>query len=148
MGLHREDARSPLFAGETGAPSHRPVGIMTWAAAALFAAGLVVSAPQAAYAEQKPAFEPRAEAPEEYPEGPGRDETFYACTACHNFKLVAQQGMSRRQWNESIDLMIDRHNMQPVDPADRKAILDYLEATFPARAPANRPGWQNPFGPK
>ena len=50
--------------------------------------------------------------------GTGRDETFYACTACHGFKLIAQQGMSRRQWEESIELMVRRHNMPPLAPKD------------------------------
>jgi hypothetical protein len=87
---------------------------------------------------------PRAEEPEEFPQGPGRDDTFYACTACHNFKLVAQQGMNRRQWDESIDLMIEKHNMPKLTDKERTVILDYLEATYPPRAPA-RGGWQNPF---
>src|SRR5262245_29617874 len=44
---------------------------------------------------QAPApFRPSDEQPEDLPTGPGRDETFYACTACHNFKLVSAQGMS------------------------------------------------------
>ena len=40
-------------------------------------------------------FTPRDESPEEFAAGAGRDETFYACTACHGFKLVAQQRMTR-----------------------------------------------------
>ncbi len=89
-------------------------------------------------------FVPRAENPEDYPPGPGRDDTFYACTACHGFKLVAQQGMTRRQWEESIQLMIEKHKMPPLPAKERETVLDYLEATFPPRAPAGR-GWQNPF---
>ena len=42
-------------------------------------------------------FTPREETPEQFPAGAGREEAFYACTACHNFKLVAAQGMTRRQ---------------------------------------------------
>jgi hypothetical protein len=90
-------------------------------------------------------FAPRDELPEEFPAGPGRDDTFYACTPCHNFKLVAQQGMSRRQWDESIELMISKHNMPEISDKDRKIVLDYLEATYPPRAPAAQGGWQNPF---
>ena len=93
-------------------------------------------------------FTPRDEAPEEYPAGPGRDDTFYACTACHNFKLVAQQGMTRRQWEESLQLMYDKHKMPVLPPKEREIVLKYLEATFPPRAPANRGGWQNPFTPR
>ena len=46
-------------------------------------------------AQAQATFTPREESPEEFVAGPGRDETFYACTACHGFKLVAQQGLSR-----------------------------------------------------
>ena len=93
-------------------------------------------------------FAPRDENPEDYPVGPGRDDTFYACTACHGFKLVAQQGMTRRQWEDSLQWMTDRHGMSPLPPKDLKIVLDYLETTFPPRAPAGRGGWQNPFAPR
>jgi len=96
---------------------------------------------------QSAAFTPRDENPEDFPAAAGRDETFYACTACHNFKLVAAQGMTRAHWDDSINLMIRRHNMPPPDVADRDVILNYLEATYPPRTPAGR-GWQNPFLPK
>ena len=91
-------------------------------------------------------FTPRDENPEDFPAGAGRDETFYACTACHNFKLVAAQGLTRAGWDDSINLMIRRHNMPPLDEKDRVVVLNYLEATYPPRAPAGgRGGWQNPF---
>jgi hypothetical protein len=90
-------------------------------------------------------FTPRDESPEEFVAAPGRDETFYACTACHNFKLVAAQGLNRAGWEDSINLMIRRHNMPPLDPKDREVVLGYLEAAYPSRTPAARPGWQNPF---
>lgn len=89
-----------------------------------------------------PEFAPREEEPAQFPAGAGRDETFYACTACHNFKLVAAQGMTRRQWDNSITWMSEKHNMPPLDAKDRETILGYLEATFPPRAPAGRGGWQ------
>ena len=92
-----------------------------------------------------PSFAPRDENPEDFPSGPNRDETFYACTPCHNFKLVAAQGQTRRQWNDTLDFMTSRHNMPVIEGDDRKNVLDYLEATFPPRAPAGRGGWQNPF---
>ena len=57
-------------------------------------------------------FTPRDESPEEFVAGAGRDETFYACTACHGFKLVAQQGLTRAQWDELA---------QPDDPPPRHA---------------------------
>jgi hypothetical protein len=93
---------------------------------------------------QAPAFTPSEETPEQFPAGAGRDDTFYACTACHNFKLVAAQGLNRRQWDESLTWMTQRHNMPALEGKERETVLDYLEATFPPRAPA-RGGWQNPF---
>ena len=104
-------------------------------------AGLLWTAPAMAQST----FAPSDESPEDFPAGAGRDETFYACTACHGFKLVAQQGMTRAQWDDSINLMIRRHNMPPPDDKDRAVLLGYLEATYPPRAPAARGGWQNPF---
>jgi hypothetical protein len=116
--------------------------------AILLAASLALAAPFADSAFAQGQFIPRDESPEDYPAGAGRDDTFYSCTACHGFKLIAQQGMSRRQWEESLQLMIDRHNMAPLPDKDKKVVLDYLEATYPPRAPAGRGGWQNPFAPR
>ena len=90
-------------------------------------------------------FTPRDENPEDFPAGAGRDDTFYACTACHGFKLVAQQGMNRRQWDESLSWMTVKHGMPKLDGKERDTVLNYLEATFPPRAPASGGGWQNPF---
>ena len=90
-------------------------------------------------------FTPRDESPEEFAAAACRDETFYACTACHGFRLVAQQGMTRAQWEDSINLMIRRHNMPPLDDKVREKVLTYLETAYPPRAPAGRGGWVNPF---
>jgi hypothetical protein len=86
---------------------------------------------------------PREESPQDYPDHPGRDQTFYNCTPCHGFKLVAQQGQSRRQWEDTLDFMTQRHNMPKLDDKDRKTVLDYLEVAFPPRTTPG--GWQNPF---
>jgi hypothetical protein len=115
-------------------------------AASLALAAVVVAAGLGLVQAQQ--FTPRDENPEDYPAGPGRDDTFYSCTACHGFKLVAQQGMSRRQWEESLQLMVDRHGMPPLPEKEQKIVLDYLEATFPPRAPEPGRGWQNPFAPR
>jgi mono/diheme cytochrome c family protein len=106
----------------------------------LFIASLLLFAVATAAAQN---FTPREESPEDFPAAAGRDETFYTCTACHNFRLVAAQGMNRRQWNESIDLMVSRHGMPAPDDKEREALLTYLETAFPPRAPSG--GFQNPF---
>jgi hypothetical protein len=96
------------------------------------------------------AFTPRDESPEEFAAGAGagRDETFYACTACHNFKLVAAQGLTRAGWDDSLNLMVRKHNMPPLGAKDRETVLNYLETAYPPRAPAGGRGWQNPFSKK
>src|SRR4051812_14769453 len=87
---------------------------------------------------------PRDKTPKGFAAPPGRDEPFYPCPACHNFKLVAAQGLTRAGWDDSINLMIRRHNMPPPEPKDREVLLNYLETAYPPRAPG-RGGWQNPF---
>jgi hypothetical protein len=95
-----------------------------------------------------PAFAPATETLEDLPAGPGREETFYACTACHNFKLVAAQGLTRAQWDDSLTWMTTRHNMADIQGAERALILDYLEKHYPPKAPSRSGGWRNPFAPQ
>ena len=95
-----------------------------------------------------PAFVPRDESPEDFAPGPGREEAFYACTACHNFKLVAAQGLSRERWDDTLTFMTTRHNMPALAGDERRLVLDYLETAYPPRPPASRGGWQNPFAPR
>lgn len=113
-------------------------------AAAALGAAVFHTAPLMVAAQAPGAgFEPRVEDIETLPAGPGREETFYGCTACHAFKLVASQGMTRQRWDETIQLMIDRHNMNEPTPSDRAAMLEYLEKHYPPRTPSG--GWRNPF---
>ena len=99
---------------------------------------------------QSPAqnFAPREETPEALPEGPGREETFFTCTACHNFKLVAAQGLNRSQWDDSLSWMTKRHNMANIQGPDRDLILDYLARHYPPRETRGGGGWKNPFAPQ
>lgn len=60
------------------------------------------------------------------PPGKGREETFYLCSPCHSLKLVTQQGLSARRWNEVMDWMKDEQEMPELEPEDRKLIVDYL----------------------
>ncbi len=57
--------------------------------------------------------------------------------------LWSSQGMTRQRWDEAIQLMIDRHNMNELTSSDKAAMLDYLEKHYPPRAPNG--GGQNPF---
>jgi hypothetical protein len=114
----------------------RLVFVFTLALLALSAIGFV--------AAQTPAFTPRHEEPEEFPEAPGREEAFYGCTACHGFKIVAQQGMSRQRWDDTIEFMIQQHKMHTLSAQEREKILDYLARAF-SEQPAARRARPNPF---
>jgi mono/diheme cytochrome c family protein len=104
---------------------------------AAFLLALLAAVPAAA---QQPRL---YEAPEDLPEGEGREEAFYQCSACHGFNLVARQGMSRDFWEDTWDLMVERHGMFDPGPQAREAIVSYLTETFPPRAEPG--GWKNPF---
>jgi hypothetical protein len=113
------------------------------AASALAALALLVAVPAFDGATQEQRERPKEEQPEDYPDGPNREDTFYFCTPCHSFKIVAAQGMSRDRWNETLDFMVTRHKMPDVQGADREKMLDYLAGVFPERKQPG--GWKNPF---
>lgn len=86
---------------------------------------------------------PREEKVEDLPDHPGRDETFGLCAACHAYRIVSNQGLSRERWDETLTWMSERHNMPPLEGEDRKVILDYLATAHPPKA--NTGGFKNPF---
>ena len=111
--------------------------------AALVAALSLVVVPAFDASAQTKRVRPAEEQPENYPDGPNRETTFYSCTACHSFRIVAAQGMSRERWDESLNWMVERHRMPEVKGEERDKILDYLAAAFPERTQPG--GWKNPF---
>ena len=60
------------------------------------------------------------------PPGEGREDVYSFCAACHSAKLVAQQGLSRESWTETLDWMIEEQGMAELDDEMRTVILDYL----------------------
>ena len=64
------------------------------------------------------------------PEGPGKEATFYACHGCHSFRLVSQQGLSRKHWDETLDWMVEEQGMPELEEEERILILDYLEEHY------------------
>jgi len=79
---------------------------------------------------------------EDFPEGKGREETANMCAACHSGRIVSQQGLSRPQWDETLDVMTERHKMPKLKGEERALILEYLATAFPPKA---RRGTPNPF---
>ena len=61
---------------------------------------------------------------------PGASETFGACTSCHSERIVAQQGLTREQWDELLDWMAQEQEMEPIEGDARTTILDYLGAHY------------------
>lgn len=76
------------------------------------------------------AFAPPALAEEDefqgLPKGPGQEQTFYTCSACHSIKLVLQQRMNRVDWDETLDYMVAEQAMDKMEPTERNVVLDYL----------------------
>ena len=64
------------------------------------------------------------------PAGPGQEETYYNCVACHSMKLVTQQRLTRESWDEVLDWMVDEQEMEPMEPELRIIVLDYLTAHY------------------
>lgn len=106
----------------------------------------ICNAPLPGHAQQQQRiFTPTDESPEDLPAGSGREETFYSCTPCHGFKIVAQQGMTRDQWDDSLNWMTARHGMNRIEGDDRKLILDYLAQHYPPTTRAGGRDSPNPF---
>ncbi|MDG1437470.1 MAG: hypothetical protein P8P98_00740, partial [Emcibacteraceae bacterium] len=60
------------------------------------------------------------------PQGEGREEVFYLCSACHSIKTVVQQKLSRDAWDKTLDYMVAEQGMPELDTEDRVKILNYL----------------------
>lgn len=71
------------------------------------------------------------ETPEALPDALGREETFYACTACHGSAVIRRSRLSREGWDELMDWMTDKHGMAPLEGDNRRVIVDYLARAFP-----------------
>ena len=113
-------------------------------AAALVAAALLATTGSPAAAQDSAAvFEPTLDDLDDLPVGPGQEETFYACTACHGLALIKSQGMNRERWDSTVSLMVRAHNMPEPTPEERELIVSYLAEHFPPREQGR--GWQNPF---
>ena len=62
--------------------------------------------------------------------GEGAFETHAYCTACHSERLVAQQGLTRPDWDELLEQMVEEHEMTPIEEPDRSRVLGYLATHY------------------
>jgi hypothetical protein len=66
----------------------------------------------------------------ELPAGPNRDIVYRKCASCHDLQnLVDTKGLSRENWNGTIDDMVT-YGMT-ITPDEREQILQYLAAYLP-----------------
>ena len=64
------------------------------------------------------------------PAGPGREDGFYVCQSCHSLAIVKQQGLDRVSWDEVLKWMVAEQEMDPLEPDQRKRVLDYLTTHY------------------
>ena len=69
----------------------------------------------------------------------GAEETYAYCTVCHSERIVAQQGLTRPDWDELLEQMVEENGMNPIGEPDLGRVLDYLAANYGPDRP-NFPG--------
>ncbi len=69
------------------------------------------------------------------PPGPGREDVYYTCSACHSIRLVTQQRLARDIWDETLDWMVEEQDMPEIEAQERATILDYLATYLSATTP-------------
>ena len=97
---------------------------------AILLLGVFFAAPAPGAAETRHATEPAEDEIGLLASGRGAAETYAACTACHSERIVIQQGLPRRQWDELLDWMVDEHGMSPLRGRLRDTVLDYLAQQY------------------
>jgi hypothetical protein len=71
-----------------------------------------------------------AQAPTEFPAGPGQAVVHAACAPCHAITVVTGARKSEAEWASTVDAMITRG--APVPDADYDVIVEYLVRNFSA----------------
>ena len=62
--------------------------------------------------------------------GDGAEETHAYCTACHSERIVAQQGLTREDWEELLEEMVEENGMNPIEGPDLGRVLSYLATHY------------------
>ncbi len=63
-------------------------------------------------------------------EAEGVEETYYSCIACHSERIVAQQGLTRKNWDKLLEWMVEEQGMPGLDPETETIVLDYLATHY------------------
>lgn len=62
--------------------------------------------------------------------GTGAEETYNYCIACHSEMIVAQQGLTRPQWEEMLEWMVEEQGMSEIEEPEYSLIMDYLSNNY------------------
>ena len=65
----------------------------------------------------------------------GAQATHAYCTVCHSERIVAQQGLSREDWEEVLEYMVDEHGMTPIEAPDFDLVIEYLSTHYGPERP-------------
>ncbi len=112
----------------------------------LVAQAAAQEAARQAEAERLAAVQQPAETPDVLPPGEAQEEVFHTCTACHSTGIIRRTRLSRERWDELMDWMVERHGMNPMEPDQRRRVVDYLAEHFPPQRGGAR--GRNPFLPE
>ena len=66
----------------------------------------------------------------DWPSAPGHEVTGALCGSCHSLAIVKQQRLSRADWDELLDWMVEEQGMVQLELTIRTNILDYLSSHF------------------
>ena len=67
--------------------------------------------------------------------GKGAEETYNYCIACHSEMIVAQQGLTKPQWLEMMDWMVEEQGMDEIEEPEFSLIVDYLAENYGPERP-------------
>lgn len=64
------------------------------------------------------------------PVGPGAEDTYYQCIACHSTAIIRQQRLTDERWDYLWTWMVEEQGMYEPDEETRDLILTYLKTHF------------------
>jgi|GEM_PF-1078211 len=88
--------------------------------------------PQDGAATQAAALDRGTPNPElgDLPDGPGAEETYYQCVACHSTAIIRQQRVTDARWDYLWNWMVEAQGMVEPDEETKGMILAYLKQHF------------------
>lgn len=61
---------------------------------------------------------------------PGAEKAFIYCSACHSERIVTQQGLTKSDWEELLEWMVDEQGMDEISEPDYTTVIDYLSKNY------------------